>query len=70
MLRIASKLEYYRCSSYYVTHPVEGDILQNLVVIINNHLPLKYDAKDYSWLFFIYYFVYQQVVHNIAINLH
>ena len=45
MLGLARKLEYYCCSSYYVTHPIEGDILQNPVVIINNHLPLQYDAK-------------------------
>ena len=39
-LGLASKLEYYCCSSYYVTHPIEGDILQNPVVI-NNHLLLQ-----------------------------
>ena len=61
MLGLAGKLEYYCCSSYYVTNPIEGDKLQNPVVIINNHLPLQYDAKDYSWLLFIYYFIYQQL---------
>ena len=61
MLGLASKLEYYCCSSYYVTHPIEGDILQNPVVIINNHLPPQYDAKDSSWLLFIYYFIYQKL---------
>ena len=40
MLGLTSKLEYYCCSSYYVTHPIGGDILQNPVVIINNPLPL------------------------------
>ena len=44
-LGLATKLEFYCCSSYYVTHPIKGDILQNPVVIINNHLPLQYDAK-------------------------
>ena len=38
-LGLATKLEFYCCSSYYVTHPIKGDILQNPVVIINNHLP-------------------------------
>ena len=44
-LGLASKLEYYCCLSYYVTHPIEGDILQNPVVITNNYLLLQYDAK-------------------------
>ena len=44
-LGLASKLECYCCSSYYVAHTIEGDVLQNPVVIINNHLPLQCDAK-------------------------
>ena len=43
-LGLASKLWYYRLSNYNVVHPIKGDILQNSVVIINNHLP-QYDAK-------------------------
>ena len=45
-LGLASKLECYCCSSYYVAHTIEGDVLQNPVVIINNHLPLQCDAKQ------------------------
>ena len=41
---LAIKLWYYCWSSYNVIHPIKGDILQNPVVIINNHLP-QYDAK-------------------------
>ena len=68
-LRLAGKLEYYCCSSYYVTHPNKGYLLQNPVVIINNHLPLAVWCKiDYSRLLFIYYFIINtSVVHNIMI---
>ena len=38
VIGLASKPEYCCCSSYYVTHPNKGDILQNPAVIINNHL--------------------------------
>ena len=39
-------------SSYYVTHPIKGDTLQNPNGIIKNHLPLEYDV-DYPRLLFI-----------------
>ena len=67
-LGLASKLEYYCCSSYYVTYPIEGDILQNPVVIINNHLLLQYDAKKTTLgcCSIIILFINTSVVHNIV----
>ena len=63
-----SKLEYHGCSSYYVTHPVEGDIMQNPVVIINNHLLPQYDAKQTTLgcCSFIIVFINTLVVHDIV----
>ena len=66
---LASKLEYYCCSSYYVTHRIECDIMQNPVVIImNNHFLLQYKQTTLGCCSFIILFINTSVVHNIAKN--